>query len=429
MTKANHKWYVLALLFVTYIFNIVDRHIINILLEPIKIDLALSDAQAGFLAGFAFAIFYTVMGVPIAVLADRFNRAKLIALCVALWTVMTAMTGAASNFVSMAVARMGVGVGEAGLTPSANSLIGDVFKPNERGRAIGIYHSAVPIGSMIAAFLGGTLGSYVGWRMTFIILGVAGLLVAALVRITLIEPPRGYLDDVSSTPEKEQYSVIETATYLFRLKSCRYFMAAVALVGFVGNAINTWTPAFFMRTHEMNLMDMAIVVGTIGGIGGAIGMVAGGLVADYYGSRDARSYMRIPAIALLTTLPLYSGVYLASEPWMASGMLIAPVITGAIIFPPIITLLQKLVKNNMRAVAVAILLLVLHLVGMGLGPLVVGLISDLLQPIYGTNSLRFALLSVMPINLLAVWLFWRASNVILPDITHCVSDASTSSTI
>ena len=283
------------------------------------------------------------------------------------------------------------------------------------GRALGIYFSANPIGAMLAGFLGGALGSYVGWRMTFIILGAAGLLVAVLVRMTLIEPPRGTLDDVSSMPEKERYSVVETVTYLFRFKACRYFMPAVVLMGFAGAAIIVWTPAFFIRTHGMSLMHMAVIIGVIGGIGGAVGMIAGGLAADYFGTRDVTAYMKIPAITLLITFPFYCGVYLAPESWMAVGFLIVPVVTGNIVLLPVIAFIQRLVKHNMRAVAIAVFLLILHVVGLGSGPFLVGLISDFLEPTFGTSSLPYAILTVMPILLLAVWLFWRASNFISVD--------------
>jgi predicted MFS family arabinose efflux permease len=414
--NSNNKWLMLGLLFIVYVFNIIDRHIINILLEPIKNDLSLSDAQAGFLAGFAFAVFYTVMGVPIAAMADRYSRAKLIAACSALWSIMTAFTGSASSYASMAVARMGVGIGEAGLTPSANSLIGDLFKPTDRGKAIGIYQSAVPVGTMLAGFLGGLLERAVGWRLTFIILGVAGILLTVLFRVMFREPLRGLNDEAISVPDKSRYTVMETVRFLLKQKSCQYFFPAFVLVGFVGSAVNTWTPAYFMRSHEMSLLHMAATIGMIGGIGGAIGMIGGGMLADRLAKRNVAVYMLIPAIAMLLTMPFFFGVYLTSSSWLAMAFLLAPMITGVAIVVPVLALIQRLVKNNMRAVAVAVFLLVIHLLGMGFGPFAVGLISDFLQPQYGTDSLRYALLAVLPLNLIAVWLFWRASRWVAVDL-------------
>ncbi|MBL8264793.1 MFS transporter, partial [Steroidobacter sp.] len=345
--------------------NIIDRHIVNILIEPIKADLGLGDAEAGFITGLAFALFYTVMGVPIAMLADRYNRTRLICLCSALWSLATAASGAASSYASMAAARMAVGVGEAGLTPTANSLIGDLFEPRNRGKALGIYISAVSVGTMLAGLLGGWLEHHVGWRMTFIILGIVGLGLTAIFRFAFREPARGHLDDAASQPEQRSYGLLETIGYLLRKRSCRYFFPAFALVGFVGAAINNWTPAFFMRSHGMNLMEMAASVGAIFGAGGALGMIGGGLLADHFSTRDVASYLKVPAIAVLVSLPLYFGVYLVPGSTPAMLLLVVPVTVAAIIMPPVLALLQRLVKNNMRAVAVAVFLVVVHLIGMG----------------------------------------------------------------
>lgn len=416
MTNKNYKWFMLAVLVVVYVINIIDRHVINILLEPIKNDLELTDAQAGFVAGLAFALFYTIMGIPIATLADRFSRTKVIAVCSAIWSAMTALTGAAGNYLVMAGARMGVGIGEAGLTPSANSLIGDLFEPADRGKAIGIYHVAVPVGTMLAGFVGGWLESIVGWRNTFLILGIAGMVITGLFILVFREPPRGEVDDIASRPEQDRYSILDTIKFLYSKTSCRYFFPAFALIGFVASAINTWTPAYFMRTFDMSLMSMATTIGLVGGIGGAIGMLAGGVFADRLGSRDVSAYLKIPAIAMALTFPPTLGLFLAGWPWLASIFFLAPVITVAIVTIPVLALLQRLAKNNMRAVAVALFLLVIHLVGMGFGPIIVGLISDMLNGVYGDDSLRIALLAIVPLNLVAIWLFWRGSRFVASDL-------------
>lgn len=416
MKIATPRWYLLGILFLLYVFNIIDRHIINILVEPVKRDLALGDAEIGFLTGFAFALFYTVMGVPIGLLADRYNRTRLIAACSALWSVMTALTGTATGFVSAAIARMGVGIGEAGLTPAANSLIGDMYRPSDRGKAIGIYISAVPIGTMLAGLLGGWLEAAAGWRMTFIVFGAAGLLLTLIFMVTFREPVRGAFDEPQPASERDKVSILETTKFLLSRRSCRYFFPGFAVFGFVGAAINNWTPAFFMRTHETPLMQMAVSIGTISGIGGAIGMIAGGMMADHFSTRNVAAYLKVPAQALLITLPLYLGVYMSASAPVAAALLVVPVFTGAVIVPPALALLQRLVRHNMRAVAVAVFLLVLHLAGMGLGPLAVGGISDLLAPIAGPDSLRYALIIVIPLNLIAVFLFWRGAAFISSDL-------------
>jgi MFS family permease len=404
------------LLFVMYVINIIDRHIINILVEPIKRDLVLTDTQMGFLTGFAFAIFYTTLGVPIAVLADRYSRARLIAACSAMWSLMTAATGAAQSYFTAAVSRMGVGVGEAGLTPAATSLIADLFPPEQRGKALGIYASAVPIGTMLAGLLGGWLADTIGWRNTFKALGAVGLLFTLFFLVTFKEPLRGAGDGVVAGDVTKRHTIVETVQFMLQSRSCWHFLGAFAMFGLVGAAINNWTPAFFMRTHDLTLMQMAASIGAIFGIGGAVGMIAGGFVADRAATRDVSAYLRMPAVALLVTLPLYVAVYLSPSAMLAGTLLVVPVITTAVILPPVLALLQRLVKPNMRAVSVAAFLLVLHLAGMGGGPLVVGALSDFLQPVAGSDSLRYALLCVIPLNGIAVWLFWRGSRYVKADI-------------
>lgn len=417
-------WLGLGLLFVLYVFNIVDRHIVNVLVEPIKHDLALTDAQVGFFTGFAFALFYTLMGIPLAILADRYNRARLIAACSVIWSLMTAATGAATGYLQAILSRMGVGLGEAGLTPAANSLIADLFEPRRRGRALGFYVSAVPIGTMLAGWLGGWMAERIGWRHTFIVLGAFGIALTLLFLLLFREPARGAQDPAGAGARARATGFMTTLRHLFYLRSCRYFFAAFAIVGFVGAAINNWTPAFFMRSHELSLATMAATIGTVFGMGGAIGMIGGGAIADHFAARNATAYLKIPAISLLVALPLYGATFLVSSTWLAGTLLIVPVITAAVILPPALALLQKLVHSGMRAVAVAIFLLVLHVAGMGLGPLVVGQLSDLFQPQLGANALRYAILCVVPFNLIAVALLWRGARYVPADLTRMDGDSS-----
>jgi MFS family permease len=336
---------------------------------------------------------------------------------------MSAATGVAQSYVAAALSRMGVGVGEAGLTPAATSLIADLFPPQQRGKAIGLYTSAVPIGTMLAGLLGGWLAATIGWRATFITMGVVGLAFTVLFLATFREPPRGAADLLGVHEAMRRHTVVETVRFMLQSRSCWHFLGAFAVVGFVGAAINNWTPAFFMRTHDMTLMQMAASIGTIFGIGGAIGMLAGGVIADRAAARDVSAYLRMPAIALAVTLPLYMAVYLSPSALVAGLLLVVPVVTMAVILPPVVALLQRLVRPNMRAVSVATFLLVLHLAGMGLGPLVVGLISDGLQPIAGDDSLRWALLCVIPLNAIGVWLFWRGSRFVQADIERATGQS------
>lgn len=422
-------WLGLGLLFVLYVFNIVDRHIVNVLAEPIKRELALTDAQVGFFTGFAFALFYTLMGVPLAILADRYNRARLIAACSVIWSLMTAATGAATSYLQAILSRMGVGLGEAGLTPTANSLIADLFDPGRRGRGLGIYVSAVPIGTMLAGWLGGWMAERIGWRHTFIALGAFGFALTMLFLMLFREPARGARDLAGVVDRALPRGFMTTLRHLLSLRSCRCFFPAFAVVGFVAAAINNWTPAFFMRSHGLSLATMAATIGTVFGIGGAIGMIGGGALADHFAARDVSAYLKVPAISLFLALPLYGATFLTSNTWLAGALLIVPVITVAVILPPALTLLQKLVHSGMRAVAVSIFLLVFHVAGMGLGPLVVGQLSDLFQPQLGPNALRFAILCVVPFNFIAVALLWRGARYVSADLARMNGDinATTSS--
>lgn len=409
-------WLGLGLLFTLYVFNIVDRHIVNVLAEPIKHELQLTDAQVGFFTGFAFALFYTIMGIPLAMLADRYHRARLIAVCSVIWSAMTAATGAAGSYLQAIFSRMGVGLGEAGLTPAANSLIADLFKPQQRGRALGVYVSAVPIGTMLAGWLGGWLAERIGWRSTFIALGAFGIVLTLMFLLLFREPARGAQDGTSAQAAPAAPGFLATVRHLLSLRSCWYFFAAFAIVGFVSAAINNWTPAFFMRSHGLSLPAMAATIGTVFGIGGAIGMIGGGALADHFAARDVSAYLKVPALALLLALPLYAATFLVTNTWLAGILLIVPVITAAVILPPTLALLQKLVHSGMRAVSASVFLLVLHVAGMGLGPLVVGQLSDLFQPQLGQNGLRYAILCVVPFNLLAAALLWRGSRYVSRDL-------------
>ena len=422
--SAGRGWFGLVLLFVLYVFNIVDRHIVNVLAEPIKHELALTDAQVGFFTGFAFALFYTIMGIPLAILADRYNRARLIATCSLIWSLMTMATGAATSYLQAILSRMGVGLGEAGLTPAANSLIADLFKPQHRGRALGLYVSAVPIGTMLAGWLGGSLAESIGWRSTFIALGLLGIGLSLLFVLLFREPARGSQDAASLDSQAKVPGFMTTVRHLLSMRSCRHLFAAFAIVGFVGAAINNWTPAFFMRSHSLSLATMAATVGTVFGIGGAIGMIGGGTLADHFAARDSSAYLKVPAISLFVALPLYGATYLVTNAWFAVVLLIIPVITAAVILPPALALLQKLVLGGMRAVAVSVFLLVLHVAGMGLGPLVVGQLSDLFQPYFGQNALRYAILCVVPFNLMAVALLWRGARYVPADLARMNGDRS-----
>ena len=287
--------YALGVLVVVYTFNFIDRQILSILLEPIKLELGLSDTALGLLTGFAFALFYATLGIPIARYADKNNRRNLIALALAIWSGMTALSGLAQNFWQLLAARIGVGVGEAGCSPPAHSMIADYFPAENRATALGIYSLGIPVGILFGFLAGGWLNEFFGWRVAFFVVGIPGLILAVLVRFTLAEPTRGMAE--GRIDSGEQPGVMETFRFMWRKKSFRHLAFGGALTAFVGYGLVTWVPSFLVRSHGMETGEIGTWLGLILGIPGGIGIAAGGWMADKLGSRDTRWYLWVVSVA------------------------------------------------------------------------------------------------------------------------------------
>ncbi len=395
---AASRNYVLGVLVVVYTFNFVDRQILSILIEPIKAELGLSDTQIGLLSGFAFAAFYATLGIPIARLADRSNRRNLIALSLLVWSGMTAMSGLVTNFWQMLVARIGVGIGEAGCSPAAHSMVSDYFPPQQRATALGIYSLGIPVGILFGFLAGGWINEFFGWRIAFFVVGLPGLALALVVWLTVKEPPRGMAEqraDVVAPP-----GMFETFAYLMAKPAFRHLAAGGALTAFVGYSYTTWLPSFLSRSYGMQTGEIGTWLGLILGIPGGIGITLGGWLADRYGSRDTRWYLWIVAVALLASVPFAVGVFLAPGAGLALLLLCLPVMLGNFYQATSFSQTQGLSSLRMRAVAAAVFLFIVNLVGLGAGPYVTGAISDALEPTYGVESLRWALLCVTLVN---VW--------------------------
>jgi predicted MFS family arabinose efflux permease len=399
--------YVLGVLVVTYTFNFIDRQILGILVEPIKRDLGVSDTWMGLLTGLAFALFYTVMGIPIARYADRANRRNLVALALAIWSGFTALQGAAQSFWQLMLFRIGVGVGEAGCSPPSHSILADYYPPNRRATALGIYSLGIPVGILFGFFVGGWMEEFFGWRWAFVVVGVPGLLLALLVRLTVREPPRGYSEQRTSEVG-EQPSIGEVARYLLGRKSFVHMAIGGGVTAFVGYGLITWAAAFFVRTHGMGSGELGTWLGLIFGIPGGIGIALGGRLADHFGERDARWYLWVVAAALLVVVPIGLGVYLTDDATLALLFLVVPVLLGNFYQATTFAQTQTLVGLRMRSVAAAILLFVINIIGLALGPSAVGFLSDLLAPEFGTDSLRWALLICSLANLWAAFHYWQA---------------------
>ncbi|MGE3464546.1 MAG: spinster family MFS transporter, partial [Pseudomonadales bacterium] len=306
--QPSFRTYALSVLVVVYTFNFIDRQILSILLEPIKQDLGLSDTQLGLLTGFAFALFYATLGIPIARWADQHNRRNLIAAALAVWSAMTALSGFAMNFWHLLIARIGVGVGEAGCSPPAHAMISDYYPPEKRASALGIYSLGIPVGILFGFVAGGWMNEFFGWRAAFFVVGIPGLLLALIVRFTVREPARGMAEGRQDTSEMP--TVKETFALLWRKRAFRHMAFGGALTAFVGYGVVNWVPAFFIRSHGMGTGEIGTWLGLILGIPGGIGIAWGGFLADRLGARDTRWYLRLVAVALALAVPFSFGVYL-----------------------------------------------------------------------------------------------------------------------
>ena len=292
MNDEDYKKYILFTLLVVYMFNFVDRQIVALLMEPIKQDLGLSDTQLGFMSGIAFAIFYTTLGIPIARLADRSHRVNIISVAIAVWSGMTVLSGMAANFWQLVIARVGVGIGEAGCTPPAHSLISDYFPKEERSRAISIYMMGVPLGILVGFLVGGWINQLYGWRMAFIALGVPGLIMAVIVKLTVREPIRGQHDS-ASIDHQQQVSLMQTVAYLWRKASFRYLVTAMALTAFVGSGVGQWQAVFFIRNHGMNTGELGTWLSLTSGFCGAVGIYLGGYLCQRFGADNESLQVRL----------------------------------------------------------------------------------------------------------------------------------------
>ena len=410
--------YALGLLTLVYVVNFVDRQVLSILQQSIKEDLGVSDLQLGLLTGSAFGIFYATLGVPIARLADRLSRKGVMAICLAIWSGMTALCGTASGFLTLLVYRVGVGVGEAGGSPPAHSMISDYFPPAKRATALGVFSLGVPVGIMIGFLAGGWMDEILGWRTAFVVVGLPGLLVAAVVALTLREPPRGLADGThtAANDASEQHSVWEVIRFLWRSRSFRHNGIASGLYAFVGYSVTNWVPPFLIRSHGMSSGEVGTALALIIGLGGGLGIYLGGVLADRMAQRDERWRMWLPAGAMWLSLPFGFVVYTTDHTALALALFVFPVFLGLLYQAPALALAQSLSTPKMRATAAAVLLFLINIIGLALGPPATGLLSDLLEPRFGDDALRYAILITSLVLTGSGVHFWLASRTLREDL-------------
>jgi len=408
-----YAWYVVVVLAVVYLFNFVDRNVLNVLVEPIKAEFDLSDTQIGFLTGPAFALVYAIAGIPIARWADRGMRRSIIAWALAAWSAMTAISGMATGFWTLASARIGVGIGEAGGTPPSHSLISDYVPPARRGLALAIQSSGQYFGIFFGMSLGGLLAAAFGWRSAFLALGLPGIALALLVRWTIAEPPRGRFDLQSEADALP--SLAATARYLLGRRAFRWLLIAGPLSGVVSYTYAVWGPALLSRTQGASLVEAGTVVGLSNLLGGVIGSLLGGDLLDRLGRRDIRWHAWIPVLAMGVSIPvfllfLFSPSGLPAVSAYGTGMLLAGA-TG----PCVWTMVQEIAPVRMRAMATAIVIFVSNIVGLGGGPQIAGLLNDWLEPSYGAAAVRWSLFILTFANLAAAGAFLMISRSLARD--------------
>lgn len=394
----------LWVLLVVYIFNFLDRQIVNILAEPIRKDLDLSDTQIGLMTGLAFALFYTFLGLPIARVADRptTNRGWLIAGALAVWSGMTALCGLAQNFAQLLLARIGVGVGEAGCTPAAHSLIADRVPANKRASAMAFYALGIPAGSLLGMVIGGYLADEIGWRTAFLLVGAPGVLLALVVVALIRDPPR----PSRAATAGEALGLLATLKVLTGSRTFVLVLAAGSACSFLSYGKTTWSTIFFQRSHGMSPGEVGFWFGLWGGIAGMIGTFMGGWLADRFGATDRRHVVTAPAIGMALAVPVAFAAYQATDWRVSLALIMVPNVLNSLYYGPVFSSVQGLVAPHQRAVASAMLLFCQNLLGLGLGPLFFGMISDFLKPEFGEESVRYVLYGAAFMGLIPALLFW-----------------------
>ena len=394
----SYGYFVLGVLTTVYSFNFIDRQLLVILQESIKAEMGLSDTQLGLLSGFSFAIFYVSFGIPLAKLADSWIRRDVIVISLTIWSSMTAVSGFAQNFIHLLLARIGVAIGEAGGSPPAHAMVSDIFNQQQRATALAIYSTGINIGILFGFLLGGWINEFYGWRTAFLVVGLPGIALAIFLKLAVAEPTRGMSEekvDEGSAPKLK-----ETLKLLWSRKSFRHLSIACGIHAFVSYGAGNFIPSLFLRLHDIETGELGTWL-ALSSVAGGIGTFMGGYLSDRLGKQDPRWYQWVPAITTLIYLPFTLFIYLTDQTYLA---LMTTFITGMLFnayLAPNLAITHSLVGLRMRAMSSAILFFILNFIGLGFGPMVIGFVSDMINPTYGIESIRYALLIVIPIS--TIW--------------------------
>lgn len=402
-----------------YMLNLADRGLMMLMLEPIKRDLQLTDTQLGFITGIAFGLFYAVVGVPLARWADRGDRVKITSLAIGLWglTVMACLL--VTNYTQLVFARIAAAIGESGCKPPTYSLVGDYFPaPSERTRAMAIYLTGSPLSALLSFVVGGWLNEIYGWRMTFFLVGILGLVLAAIVKWTLVEPrTRSGVAQLDKGSLPTFPVVLRT---LWRQRSCRHLTLSLILLYTLSLGLGPWYAAFMIRTHGMSTGELGIWLGLIFSLSGITGTLIGAYVASRWFANNERDQMRMSAVTIAALVPCFVAFLTLPQKHQALLALIPLMTVISVFLGPTYALMQRLVADDMRATMMAVVMLLTNIIGMGIGPQVVGILSDLLKPSLGNDSLRYAMLIMSFISLWAAYHFWQVGQAVKADLSKTV---------
>ena len=408
-------WFALGMLCFIYVLNFLDRQLLSILAKPIQDSLGISDSQLGLIGGLYFALFYCFISIPVGWLADKSNRVKVLSLACAIWSAATIACGLAKTFPQLVVARMAVGVGEAGGVPPSYAIITDYFPPGKRGMALGIFNLGPPIGAGLGVAFGAAIAAAFSWRVAFYVLGAVGLLAAIALYTFVREPERGGLDvQIASQPDnKEQVTKFSDTLRMF--VTHRVLMLAALGSGatqFITYGLGNFTTLFLMREKGMTLEDVAIYYALVVGIGMSAGIFASGYLIDKFTPKAKQAFALLPAISLILAVPFYIGFVWAPSWQLATLLLIGPTFLNYFYLSSSVTLVQQEVRPNQRVMSGALLLLIMNLIGLGFGPTYVGFASDFFKSSYPENSLQMALYSLVPFYFVAIGLFFWLARIL-----------------
>ena len=408
--------YVLALLTASYVVNYLDRYLLSMLAGPIKAELGVSDAQMGFLLGPAFALLYTGLGVPVAWLADRTSRRNLIAAGMVVWSAFTAASGLARSYLEIAIARFGVGVGEAAGAAPAHSLISDYFPAERRATALAVFQTGVPIGQMLGTVIGGLLVVPLGWRRVFLFVGLPGLAVALLLRLTAREPARAARPVAAGSLGRALADFAAGITSLLRIPTFRAIAFGGMSASIAGTAFGVWLPTIFVRSHGMSLAEFGMGYGIVSGFAGIAGAVSAGALADRLARLDPRWRLRVAAGSVGLSMPILIAICAVQDPRVAIGLSVPAGIVGAGYAPILYAIAQGLAPPHVRAVTASVMILFVTGGGMLVGPWVVGALSDSLAPRFGDHSLRVAMIAMLATMTLGVIALLRGTRTLSRDL-------------